>query len=179
MNAKLESHLNGHAPHPAIEAEDDAPGLTPEQNAALLQLSQTLLDAKSVLESQHGLTAEHFALLYERGLSAYHNRDFHGARADFAKVLQYRPLEARYHMAFASALQQLGEYRNALLFFTLAAQLRADDPGAVYRIAECLIELDDAEGARQALQLSRALCRQDAQYASLSVQADQLLTTLH
>ncbi len=125
---------------------------------AISQQCLEILKGRKTLADIAGLDANALEAIYRRGYNSWQKGDIDSATSDFGFLVLNQPLDRRFHFAFASALHRQGEFANALTFYGYAVAIRANEPDAVYRIAECLYELGEIEAARDALDAVIALC---------------------
>ncbi|WP_230684450.1 hypothetical protein [Burkholderia cepacia] len=96
--------------------------------------------------------------IYARGYESFNSGDLDSATYDFGFLILHRPLDFRFHFAFACALKLHGEFRYAINFFCFAVAMKSDDPFCSFHIAECLLALNEVESARDALDAVISLC---------------------
>lgn len=152
------------------------------QHDALARHCRDIIEGRSSLASLGGLDAAALEAIYARGYDAWNAGDLDAATSDFGFLVLQQPRDRRFHFAFACALQQQGELHHALAFFSYAASMQADDPFAVFHIGECLLRLDEIEGARDALDAAIALCYGQADkpgHHALRLRAEDLLAKLN
>ncbi|WP_199065419.1 BTAD domain-containing putative transcriptional regulator [Chitinimonas sp. BJB300] len=125
---------------------------------AITQQCLEILNGRQTLADVAGLDANALEAIYSRGYAAWEAGDIDAATADFGFLVLHQPLDRRFHYAFASALHRQGELMHALTIYGYAAAMQANEPGAIYRIAECLYELGEIEATRDALDAVIALC---------------------
>lgn len=153
-------------------------GLTPDLGEDIYSQCAALLSGEKSLAAISQHSPQDVEAIYTRGYEAYLAHHFSTAVEEFALVTLLDPLDERYHMALASALQQEKRYTEALNFFLYASLLGPDEPGLALRIAECLLALDERLAARVALQSCVELC-QVQRDAELKKYAQSLLKELH
>lgn len=161
-----------HGPdHPAEAAE------ALRQQHELLHLGLDVLEGHTTLAALNGLDAAALEAIYTRGYQAWQNGELDAATADFAFLASHQPLDRRFHFAFACAMQQQGLLREALAAFGVAVAMQANEPRAIYHIAECLHALGDTAGARDALDAVILLSYADDEcdYTALRQQARAFL----
>lgn len=71
-----------------------------------------------------------------------------------AWLLRQEPWDRRFHMAYAYALHQLGQYETAGRFYTLAFEMDLSDPVCALRLGECLAGLEDLDGAHEMFEVA-------------------------
>lgn len=121
--------------------------------------------------------------LYERGYDAWNENKYEEATEIFAFLTLHKPLERNFMFAFACAIKEQGEYKHALTLFTHTLAMQPDDPFSIFHIAECLLNLQENEAARDALDSVISLCYekniQNIRYSYLRERADMLLLNLY
>ncbi|ELJ7458864.1 SycD/LcrH family type III secretion system chaperone, partial [Escherichia coli] len=125
------------------------------------------------------LSWDELEILYERGYNAWNEGKYEEATDIFAFLTLHKPLEREFMFAFACAIKEQGEYRHALTLFTYTLAMRSDDPFSIFHIAECLLNMQEYEAARDALDSVISLCYekniQDTRYSHLRERAEMLL----
>lgn len=153
--------------------------LTAEQCEYILDRCYQTLNGEHALLAVQALPAEKIEALYASGYEAYLAQDYLNAKMYFALITLHQPLDYRYPMALASALQHEGDYLDSLNFFLYAALLHTNDPGLLYRIGECLVALQEYDAAQETLDTALALCRHSQAYPEIAKQAHVLLQELN
>lgn len=115
---------------------------------------------------------------YRCGYGAFERGDFVQAIECFAPLLSACPLDADYAVALALSMQRHGEPKAALPLFMAAALLDEEAPGPMYRVAECLIELRQFDGAYQAVRETMGRCGGEPKYANVRNAALRLMAKL-
>lgn len=116
--------------------------------------------------------------VYRCGYGAFERGDFVQAIECFAPLLSACPLDADYAVALALSMQRHGEPKAALPLFMAAALLDEEAPGPMYRVAECLIELRQFDGAYQAVRETMGRCGGEPKYANVRNAALKLMAKL-
>ena len=83
----------------------------------------------------------------EHGVAAMHDRDFHGAKRDFAAVVKLAPQIEPGHAALGSALLALGEFGAAVSELEVARQMAPEDFGAALNLGRAQAALGRYEDA--------------------------------
>ncbi|MBV8045960.1 MAG: hypothetical protein JO171_02320 [Paludibacterium sp.] len=138
-----------------------------------------LLDGHANLADALALAPQDMAACYREGAEAYQAGEYSTAARAFFLLTFLRPDDGQLHLALGSALQQLGESASALMHFSSAADLSPQDPGALFRVAECQASLEEREGAREALRRCLDLCATHATAPGLYQRASALMDQLH
>ncbi|PHV12417.1 tetratricopeptide repeat protein [Chitinimonas sp. BJB300] len=146
------------------------------------QACLAVLSGQQTLASIAGIGADALEVIYHRGYTAWCADNIDQAISDFGFLVLHQPMDYRFHFAFASALHQQGEVTNALNFYGYAAAMKANEPGIIYRIAECLYALDEVDATRDALDAVILLCYGQTdrlELASLRQHAEEFLIRLN
>ncbi|MDM8355905.1 hypothetical protein [Pandoraea communis] len=112
---------------------------------------------------------------YRCGYGAFERGDYAQAIECFAPLLSACPLEADYAVALALSVQRHGEPKAALPLFMAAALMDEEAPGPMYRVGECLIELQHFEAAHRAMKETLNRCAGQPKYANVGNAARKLL----
>lgn len=118
----------------------------PEKVAALLADGMSLGD-------MYGYTETDYEAIYALGHHLYEQQRYLDAAKAFGYLVIHNQLERRYVNAFASSLQMLKMYRDAIQFYCMASVMDLEDPLPTFHTAECMIALGMTLEARQALEL--------------------------
>ncbi|GGY23138.1 SycD/LcrH family type III secretion system chaperone [Paludibacterium paludis] len=160
------------------EADIDTAFADPVQRERVIESCRQAIEGGEVLATLLGIGPADLEEIYSRGFQAYMVCDFEKAALDFASATLLQPYDRRFHMGFASSLQQLGHHQDALQFFLHATHLQSDDPGAVFRIGECLIALENPEEAIEAFEVTLELCAADDRHTALAGKTVEYLEQL-
>lgn len=112
---------------------------------------------------------------YRCGYGAFERGDYAQAIECFAPLLSACPLEADYAVALALSVLRHGEPKAALPLFMAAALMDEEAPGPMYRVGECLIELQHFEAAHRAMKETLNRCAGQPKYADVGNAARKLL----
>jgi type III secretion system low calcium response chaperone LcrH/SycD len=124
----------------------------------LLQWCGEIIEGQETLASLRGFGEDDLNTIYKRAYEAWQAGEHEAAAMDFAYFAMHQPNDPRFMFALGYAMQHRGEFQEALNFYSRAVLMRKNDPGAIYRISQCLTELGDIDGARDALDFVIALC---------------------
>ncbi|MFM5540423.1 CesD/SycD/LcrH family type III secretion system chaperone [Aeromonas veronii] len=142
-----------------------------------------MLDGKCPPTTFSQVSTEELERLYARGYQALNNGKNEEATEIFAFLAMQQPLDRRFTFAFACTLKEQGEFRHALTLFTQTMAMQANEPFAIFHIAECLLGLEEREAARDALDAVITLCYAqadlDPNYDLLRSRAEDLLVSLN
>lgn len=113
-------------------------------------LVDALLTEGVTLAGIKGITEEELEAVY-----ALAHEDLAEGRTDAALdgltfLVRHNPWEARFQYSLALCLQTLGQHQAAGTHYGQALLLDATDAACAFRLGECLVALDDLEGAREA-----------------------------
>jgi len=96
---------------------------------------------------------EDYEVVYALGHNLYSQERYLDAMKAFGFLVMHNQLERRYMNAFASSLQMLKLYKDAIQYYCMASVMDMEDPMPTYHTAECMIPLGMYAEARQALEL--------------------------
>lgn len=105
-----------------------------------------------------GYTDDEYEALYALGHSHYAQQRYLDAAKCFCFLVANQPLEARSWNAYASCMQMLRRYRDAIQYYSNASVLDLEDPLPTFHTAECFIALEMPQEAHEALALVMAQC---------------------
>ncbi|QDW35638.1 tetratricopeptide repeat protein [Yersinia sp. KBS0713] len=132
----------------------------------------------NMMETQQPVSQPEVRAIYTRGYQAWLADDYIAAIEDFSWLTLHCPLEPRFHLALAGALQMQQEYVLALSAYTCALLLAAADPDPVYQMAICLQALGKGADAREALQTAIEMSYLNPEYAPTAEKALRLLNRI-
>ncbi|EON14745.1 hypothetical protein [Pandoraea sp. SD6-2] len=112
---------------------------------------------------------------YRCGYGAFERGDYAQAIECFAPLLSACPLDADYAVALALSVQRHGEPRAALPLFMAAALMDEEAPGPMYRVGECLIELQHFEAAYRAMKETLHRCAGQPKYVNVGNAARRMM----
>lgn len=104
-----------------------------------------------------GISSDELEAIYGLAVEDLASSQFDQAMDRLVFLVSHDPWERRYQVAFAHALQSLGQWESALQFYTEALLTDATDAACAYRAGECLVALADFEGAREAFAMAVTL----------------------
>jgi len=104
-----------------------------------------------------GISSDELEAIYSLAVEDLASSQFDQAMDRLVFLVSHDPWERRYQVAFAHALQSLGQWESALQFYTEALLTDATDAACAYRAGECLVALADFEGAREAFAMAVSL----------------------
>lgn len=92
-----------------------------------------------------------YEVLYALGHSLYSQARYQEAMRAFGYLVMHNHMEKRFMNAFASSLQMLKSYKDAIKYYSLASVMDMGDPLPTFHTAECFIALGMRDEAREAL----------------------------
>lgn len=144
----------------------------------LAEQVSTLLMNGGTLGDTFDYTTEDYEVLYALGHSLYSQGRYTDAMKAFGYLVVHNHLEKRFMNAFASSLQMIKSYEEAIKYYSLTSVMDMGDPGPTFHSCECLLALGQADDARQGLVLVIAQCEDQEQYAPMKTRAEALLALL-
>lgn len=122
-------------------------------------------------------TENEYEAMYALGHSHYSQERYLDAAKCFGFLVAHNALEPRFMNAFASCMQMLKQYEDAIQYYSTASVLDLEDPLPTFHTAECFMALAMPAQACEALALVIAQC--DAPpWAELRQRAQTLLDLL-
>jgi len=133
------------------------------------QVRELLSNGATLGWMNHYDDAEYEAL-YTLGHNLYEQCRYPDAVRIFAFLVLQNHLEPRYMNAYASSLQMVGNYLEAIKCYSTASLMDMEDPLPTFHTAECMLALDMVTQAREALGYVISQCKAP-QYADLKARA--------
>lgn len=99
-----------------------------------------------------GISADQLEAVYSLALADLAEARFDDAIERLAFLVQQDPWERRYQVAYAHALQSVGQWAAAGRFYAEALLSDATDALCAYRAGECLGAMGELEAAREAFE---------------------------
>lgn len=121
-----------------------------------------------------GLTPQHYEAMYFIGHNLYGQSKFKEAATVFAFLAMNNPYDRRFAQALGSCKQMLGEYAQAITWYSASSILDMTDPVPTFHTAECLAAMGQLEDARDALDMVVKHCR-TAKHDALKARANAML----
>ena len=118
-----------------------------------------------------------YEAMYALGHSHYSQQRYLDAAKCFGFLVTNNTTEPRFVSAFASSLQMLKQYRDAVQYHCLASIMDLENPLPTFHTAECFIALTMPEEARQALTAVISQCNAP-QWQELRERSEALLELL-
>lgn len=144
----------------------------------LAQQVAELLGNGGTLGDVFGFTETDYEAVYALGHTMYTGGRYLDAVKAFGFLVMHDPYERRFVSAYASALQMLKRYQDAIAYHSMASVMDLSDPVPTFHTAECLMALGMRAEAQQALGFVIAQCN-GPERAELKVRAQALLDLLH
>lgn len=132
-----------------------------------------LMDSGMMLGDIFQYTDEDYEAVYALGHNLYAQQRYLDAMKSFGFLVTHNQYERRFMSAFASSLQMLKMYEDAVQFHSMASVMDLSDPKPTFHTAECMIALRMYAEARQALDLVIEQSR-DEKHATLLQRAQAL-----
>lgn len=151
--------------------------LTPPATSNLGDQILDLLTNGGTLGSVFEYDDTDYEVLYALGHSLYAQVRYQDAMRVFGYLVMHNHMEKRFMNAFASSLQMLKSYKDAIKYYSLASVMDMSDPLPTFHTAECMIALGLRDEAREAL--GYVLSQSAApEYAELKQRAQAMLDLL-
>jgi type III secretion system low calcium response chaperone LcrH/SycD len=126
-----------------------------------MKISKKIMNGESSLQAELGLTDTQLEAVYAIGFNYYRNRKNEEARRIFSFLTMINPLEYKFHFGLAAACQVQKFFDMAALHYLHSSIIDPSRPEPCYHLAECLVSLDDSEGAIENLQKAIERCGSD------------------
>lgn len=144
----------------------------------LAEQVSTLLMNGGTLGDTFDYDEKDYEVLYALGHGLYSQGRYVDAMKAFGYLVVHNHLEKRFMNAFASSLQMIKSYEEAIKYYSLASVMDMTDPGPTFHSCECLLALGQTDDALQGLALVIAQCDSQEQYAPMKTRAQALLALL-
>lgn len=119
-----------------------------------------------------------YETIYTLGYDLYNQGRYSDAMKAFGFLVMHDHWETKYAKAFASSLQMLGRYQDAIQFYSTASLMDLSDPVPTFHTAECMIPLGMLKEAREALEMVLRQCKGKAERKELAERSQALLAML-
>jgi type III secretion system low calcium response chaperone LcrH/SycD len=146
--------------------------MTPQASPSALE---KIPDQIADLLSTGGLIGDIFDLseldyeaVYALGHNLYSQARYSDAMRTFGFLVIHNHLEKRFMNAFASSLQMLENYQEAIKYYSFASIMDMSDPLPTYHTAECMIALGYIKEAKEALQFVKTQAGEQKQTVLLN-----------
>ncbi len=122
-------------------------------------LKQAVEEISSQIEQDESiksdLSGEDVSILHTLAHSLYEIGDYKQAKAIFQQLILSHPMEQKFWLGLASALQMEKNYSRALTAWGMAALINDADPLPHFHAAECLLSMGDKNEAMKALKSAK------------------------
>jgi type III secretion system low calcium response chaperone LcrH/SycD len=152
--------------------------LTPEEEKRLADMTAKVLRGESILRAELKLGTDEMEALYALCHNVYLAGKYEEAVKMFGLLSLLDPADYRFVFGGASALRMLGQYMAAGMYFQLAAGLNVEEPAPMLHTAECLLAIEDRDGARAALEQALERAGSKEAHAPLRRRAEVMLENL-
>lgn len=122
------------------------------------QINQHLTQG-GTLGDLRGFTAKEYEAMFLVGHTLYGQGKYSDAEQVFAFLVMNNPYDRRFAQALGSAKQMLGQYADAIGYYSLASMFEMTDPVPTFHTAECLAALGQADDAQDALRTVVTHCK--------------------
>ena len=112
--------------------------------------------------------------LYDVALKRYENGKYQDAASCFQLLILSHPEKAKYWFALAASQQQLEQYRQAVLSYSVAARLEPVNPYTLMHMAECFFSLRHIKEGVDVLQKAMLLAKNYPNSQTLIIQIEAL-----
>lgn len=165
--------------HPPLADPTDASAATPQLDLSTVHgLTEALFEHAITPASMKGISDDELEALY----AIAHEQLIQGrakeALDDLVLLVTHNPWDTRFQIAFALALQTLGEYETAARHYGQAFLMDATDAGCALRMGECLMSMDQTTEAAEAFRASIALSFLNPQFDVVREHAERHLDHL-
>jgi type III secretion system low calcium response chaperone LcrH/SycD len=130
---------------------DSAP-LTAGQESYIAKASEHFA-AGGTLGDLHGMTDRDYEAMYAVAHGMYAQERYRDAQKLFDFLVACNPFDRRFHQALASTHQMIGDYEQAISYYSMASVMDMKDPTPTFHTAECLAALGRVAEAKEALQI--------------------------
>lgn len=125
-----------------------------------------------------GLDAHDYEAVYSLGHNFYAQAKYPEAMRIFGYLVLNQHLERRFVNAYASSLQMVGGYKDAIDYYGIAYAMDPRDSAPTFHACECLIAMGKTAEAMEGLALVIAVCTAPEQ-SELRERAQALLDLLN
>lgn len=126
----------------------------------------------------YGITDEELEALYAKGYQEYNAQKLEQAAQNFAYLVHLKPNEKRYLFALGAVFQSMKNYKQAVYYYSMAANQDISDPMISLHLVECLVGMSMNQ---EALELLDIMCKETMDrpdYQALHVKACTYKTLL-
>lgn len=135
-----------------------SPQAPPATLSALRQRLGEFIIQGGTLGQVMEVEADEYEALYAVAHAALQAARYQEAADTFGMLVSLNPYQTRFLQAYATSLQMLGRYEDAIVYFSLASMLDLDDPRPFFHIAQCMLARRMPEQALEALDQALPRC---------------------
>lgn len=110
-----------------------------------------LLGSGGVLGDVSGLDGRDYEAVYTLGHNFYAQGKYQEAMRIFSFLVMHNHMERRFVNAFASSLQMVGGYKDAINYYGIAYAMDPRDSAPTFHSCECLISMGMKAQAKEGL----------------------------
>lgn len=125
-----------------------------------------------------GYEEREYAAVYALGHQYYTQGQYTDAMKAFGFLAMHNHLEPKYLMAYASSLQMMQHYQDAIDYYCQASFFDLSDPLPTFHTAECLMLLGRFDDAHTALMTVLNDCADKPEHDAMRLKAQTLLDLL-
>lgn len=148
--------------------------MSPEEFEKLWAHVSEHLTRGGTLGDLRGFTAKEYEAMFLVGHTLYGQGKYQDAEQVFAFLVMNNPYDRRFAQALGSAKQMLGQYADAIGYYSLASMFEMSDPVPTFHTAECLAALGQTDDAQDALRMVVSHC-QKPEHETLKRRASAML----
>lgn len=135
----------------------------------------SLIQSLSRLESRNRFPRETLDMIAGMACGFMQQHHFEHAYRYFSLLTLYDPVDTGFLTGQALCARELGRPDEALMLFDLATYINPEQPLSALLAAECLLQLDRAEEARELLPTIARFCTEHAAHQAIGERAQALL----
>jgi len=151
--------------------------LTEEQQENLWAKVHAHLTQGGTLGELRGFTEKEYEALFLVGHTLYGQKKYADAEQVFAFLVMNNPYDRRFAQALGSAKQMLGQFADAIGYYSVASMMEMTDPVPTFHTAECLAALGHTQDAMEALGFAIKHCTKP-EHAKVKQRASGMLDIL-
>lgn len=161
-----------------VDVVSNLPEDTTEQQRRVVEFAQKVLRGETTIKAELGLNDEQMEGMYAVAYNLYRSGKYEDARTCFAYLALFDPLQYRYAFGIASCLKLEGAYEMAAAQYALASGLDQAQPAPFLHMAECMLAVDEADSAKDALKIALEVAGDKPEYANLRDRASVILENI-
>lgn len=152
----------------------------PQANNSVLETQiEEFLENSGTMQNIKGITDESMESLYAYGYNLYNTGKFDRAHKVFQFLSIHNPFEKKYWLALGGCRQMTKNYEGAVEAYAYASMLDTKDPTAIFHAADCMLRLNNRQGAEAALHTSIRFAGDQPQYATIKENAQNVLNLMY